>query len=369
MLFIFVLVVMLSNIAGAFDYGADAARRWNNKKRARQSMKVDIPAIVNTATKLYNAYKSRSKTNTDTRRYRRNGYSNRSGEQGYRKVYRNRKITRRRYRRYKYNFIRGRNKHIVPVEQNVYTCVRFNVSQSLPYCYWSHFYNPSREISLRGNIFEDVNDGGTDKNLDVNFRGQSIYVRSLRGSVYLKNPYSISINYMFVWSKVPGEFESGGGGEVTSFSNFVNDFRPQLGNMENKDSWKNLGFKVLKKQTGRLDPDNSTYINFKSYPGFVKLTRFGSSTANLSLDFKRYGWFIFCWSEQIHSADSFETAPEVFYEAIQPKVYVRSWYKCYLDQGLALDTKELGLIAGIDAKTASSKIFVKSEDKMVQANN
>lgn len=265
---------------------------------------------------------------------------------GWRRSFGKSRLSRYSRRRYRRRFIYSRNKRqYLGQWESIAPTVVGGTAAGQTYRYASLPFNiNSILLSMK-----TANDSGNQVDVVLPM-GQKVFCSSLVIKLYLKNPFSIGMNY-----RIFAVSYTGRSSVATDFSGLV-PWAPIFRQPE----WLNAELTFEKQYNGLLNADQDTTLIFTFKPGFIRW-------ANNSFKEKVYHFYIYTWSElQFQSGANFTAAISAGYIDIASLVFSRAQANFIVDQGVNLnDNIQEGYVAPL-AAIATPK--VKTEDKMEGAN-
>lgn len=273
------------------------------------------------------------------------GYAATSGSR-WRKSFRSKRLSKFRRRRYRRRFIGCRNKRQYLSKWSIGNGAAPLPAPATGLAYRYRAVDVLVKDTVQSMIMVDSATAATATNIFD--RGQKIFMSKYRKDFYLKNPYSIGINYRLLWTLT----------EITdaATSSALQAIEPWCP-IFHRDEWKNRDEKFLRQEVGYLSADEDVTIHFKGIPGFVKMTPNDTRAVT-------YRLHIWLWSElQVQKGSDYATATTQGYIDINPPYFYRDAFNFVVDQGLNLnDNIQHGYVTALSAITAP---LVKSEDKMI----
>lgn len=184
-------------------------------------------------------------------------------------------------------------------------------------------------------------------------RGQKIFMSKYKKDVYIKNPYSVGLNYRILWTQT----------EVTDAAtrNSLQAIEPWCP-IFHRDEWKNRDERFLRQEVGYLSADEDVTLHFFGVPGFIKMT----STDTRAVTYRLHVW---TWSElQIQKGSTYIAQTTAGYIDVNPQYFFRDGFSFIVDQGLNLNDNIKHGYSNLTL-VAITNPLVKTEDKMVLDND
>jgi len=270
-----------------------------------------------------------------------NGCAATSGSR-WRKTFKSRGLSKRRRVRYRRRFIGSRNKRQYLSKWTVSTLGAVtSAGTGLAYRYSVYDSSP-KDVLQTMVVVDSATAAGAEAVFD---RGQKVFMSKFRKDVYIKNPFSIGINYRVIWTST----------ELTASASLV-DIEPWCP-VFHRDSWKNRDEVFHRQDVGYLSADEDITIHGKGFSRFVKMT----AQDTRKLTFRCHVWI---WSElQVQKGTNYSTAPTLGYIDVNVPVVYRDCYNFMIDQGLRVNDN---ILSGYEtALTTITAPLVKTEDKMI----
>lgn len=269
------------------------------------------------------------------------GYAATSGSR-WRKTFKSRGLSKRRRNRYKRRFIGCRNKRQYLSKWTIANPPGIGSTAGQIYRYAVYDIAPKDILQTMVVADSATAAGGT----TIFDRGQKVFMSKWRKDVYIKNPFSIGINYRVIWTYT----------EITDSTTNLSAIEPWCP-VFHRDEWKNRDEKFIRQDVGYLSADEDVTLHGRGFGQFVKMTAVDSR----KLTYRMHIWL---WSElQVQKGTDYSTAPTLGYLNINVPVVYRDAFNFMLDQGLTVnDNIQSGYVSALTTITAP---LVKTEDKMV----